>query len=141
MLKEKLQALSKEALKARDRTTRSYLTNVLSKFTEGEKTSGFSGWTKESEEAVIRSYIKGLKKSIQTMSGSEVAEGYEKEVAYLEQFLPKMLSEEETRALATPYAEKANGRLGPFMGMVLKAHKGEVDPGVVRKIGQELGLS
>lgn len=141
MLKEKFQALSKEALRNKDADTRRMMGSILSRFLETEKAPGFKGWTDDAEQEVVRAHIKALQKSVDAMPGSAVAQGYEQEIALLTGYLPRMYSEEEARAVAAPYAEKANGRLGPFMGMVLKDHKGMIDPGLLRKIGQELGLS
>jgi uncharacterized protein YqeY len=62
------------------------------------------------------------------------------EIGLLEPYLPQLLDEAATRELVTPLAEGARN-LGMFMGSVMKAHKGKVDPALVRRIGGELGLS
>ena len=141
MIREDIMRRSKEALRARDRETRSALSSILGRFTEKEKSPGFTEWSDEAELAVVKTYVKGLKKSIDMMAGTDVAAQYQKEVNLLVQYMPKTMSEGEIRSLIEPLAAKANGKLGPFMGMVMKQYKGQVDASVVKKIGQELGLS
>lgn len=140
MLKDEFQAKTREALKARDAETRKIMGNILAKLLEVEKSEGFKGWTPELEADTVRSYIKSLQKSIEAMPGSPMAQAYEAEIAVLQAYLPQMMSLEETLAIAGPYAEKANGKLGPFMGQLLKDHKGKVDAALARKVGESLGL-
>ena len=141
MLKEKFQAMSKDALRKKDTTTRRIMGSILSRFLETEKAGGFKGWTPQMEEDVLRAHIKALKKSVDLMPGTDLAAQYQGEIDLLGEYLPKMADEAETRAIAEPFAAKANGKIGPFMGMVLKNNKGKVDPAIVRKVGLELGLS
>ncbi len=139
MIREDIKSRSIAALKARDSDTRSRLGGILARFLEIEKSTGFDGWTEAREREVVAKYCKQLSASVEAMKGSDVAAAYEAEIALLDRYLPKMLDEAATRALVAPLAEQAGG-LGQFMGLVMKAHKGKVDPKVVRGIGQELGL-
>lgn len=141
MIRDDIKARSIKALKARDGETRKMLANVLARFTEVEKSGKFEGWTEQGQLDVVMAHVKSLKKSISTMEGSDLAATYQKEIDLLADYLPKTLSEAEARPLLEPIAAKANGKLGPYMGMVMKQYKGKIDPGVIRKIGQELGLS
>ena len=140
MIREDLKRRSLEALKGRDRETRTLLSSILGKFTETEKASRFQGWTDALEQEVVARHVKGLRQGIEQMKTGPVVDGYLREVALLEPYLPKLLDEAATREIVTPLAESARN-LGQFMGMVMKQHKGTVDPALVRRIGEELGLS
>ncbi len=139
MIQDELRSRSKEALKAGDKETRLSLSSILGRFGEAEKTARFDGWTEESERALIASHVKGLKQAVEQMKTGPVVEGYRREIALLGPYLPQLLDEAATRALVEPIAANARA-LGQFIGMVMKQHKGEVDPVLVRKIGGELGL-
>ncbi len=140
MIRDDIRRRSREALKARDRETRGLLTSILGKFTEVEKASRFDGWTEDLEQEVVARHVKGLRQGIEQMKSGPIVDGYHKEIALLEPYLPTLLDEAATRELVTPIAERARN-IGQFMGMVMKEHRGKVDPKLVRQIGEELGLS
>ena len=139
MIRDDLLKQSRAALKAGDKTTRQQLSSVLGKFIEAEKASGFEEWTDAAQQEVVAKHVKSLRTAIEQMKGGAVAEAYQAEIALLAPYLPQLLDEAATRALVEPIAANAKG-IGPFMGMVMKDHKGKVDPALVRKIGMELGL-
>ena len=140
MIREDLQRRSREALKGGDRETRTLLSSILGKFTETEKDARFPGWTDALEQEVVARHVKGLRQGVEQMKTGPIVEGYLKEIALLEPYLPQLLDEAATRELVAPLAENARN-IGQFMGMVMRQHKGEVDPALVRRIGEELGLS
>lgn len=139
MIRDELLKKSREALRAGDKVTRQQLSSVLGKFIEAEKAKGFEEWTDAAEQEVVARYVKGLRTAIEQMKAGPVVEAYAAEIALLEPYLPRLFDEAATRALVEPIAASARG-IGPFMGMVMKEHKGKVDPALVRKIGMELGL-
>ena len=139
MLKDTFKERSTQALKNKDTETRRIMNNILSKLLEVEKSEGFQGWTEALELDAVRAYIKSLHKALEHLKGTPVAEGYLREIAVLETFLPSKLNEEQTRVLVTPYAASSKS-LGQFVGAVMKEHREKVDPVLVRKIGTELGL-
>ena len=141
MIRDELKQKSIDALRARDKETRALLGGIIARFLEIEKSEGFTEWTEDSQRDVVGKYAKSLRGSLEALPDGELAQRYAAELALLEVYLPQTMDEAATRALVAPLAERANGRLGPFMGMVMKAHKGQVDPALVRRIGQELGLS
>lgn len=141
MIRDELKQKSIAALRARDKETRALLGGIIARFLEVEKSEGFTEWTEQAQRDVVGKYVKSLRSSFEALPDGDLARRYEAELALLEPYLPQLLDEAATRALVAPLAEKANGRLGPFMGMVMKAHKGSLDPALVRRIGQELGLS
>ena len=140
MIREQLKAKSIEALKAGDKETRALLTGVLARFLEEEKGSKFNGFTEESERSLVSAYVKTLKSALDQLAGTDLADSYLAEIALLEPYMPQLLDEAATRELVTPLVEGARN-LGMFIGSVMKTHKGKVDPALVRRIGQELGLS
>ena len=139
MIQDELRQRSREALKAGDKDTRLALSSILGRFGEEEKSGRFDGWTEEAERALIARHVKGLKQAAEQMKTGPVVEQYRMEIALLEPYLPQLLDEASTRALVEPIAANARA-LGQFMGMVMKEHKGKVDPVLVRRIGAELGL-
>lgn len=139
MIRDELKQKSKEALKARDKETRSLLTSVLGKFIEEEKSVGFEEWTDALQQQIIARHVKGLRQGVEQMKTGPIVEGYLKEIALLEPYLPQMLDEAATRALVEPLAADARN-IGMFMGSVMKQHKGKVDAALVRRIGVDLGL-
>jgi len=139
MIRDELKQRSKEALRAGDKETRLALSSVLGKFGEEEKSARFGGWTEALEQEVVARHVKGLRQGIEQMKTGPIVEGYRREIALLEPYLPQLLDEQATRALVEPIAAQARA-LGQFMGMVMKEHKGKVDPVLVRKIGGALGL-
>ena len=139
MIQDELRLRSREALKAGDKDKRLALSSILGKFGEAEKTARFDGWSEEAERALIASHVKGLKQAVDQMKSGPVVEQYLKEIVLLEPYLPQLLDEAATRALVEPIAANARA-LGQFIGMVMKEHKGKVDPVLVRRIGGELGL-
>ena len=140
MIRNDLRRRSREALKARDKETRALLSSILGKFTEREKAARFDGWTEELEQEVVARHVKGLRQGIEQMKTGPVVDGYRTEVALLEPYLPRLLDEAATRELVEPLAGEARG-IGQFMGRVMKQYRGQVDPQLVRRIGEELGLS
>lgn len=139
MLKNSFKELSNNALKNKDTETRRIMGNILAKFLEIEKSGTFSGWNEQLEQDTIRSYIKSLQKSIEQLKGSPLIEGYQKEIDVLSTFLPKALSKEETLPLLLPFLESAKST-GQLIGLVMKEHRGKVDPEIVKQIASEHGL-
>ena len=63
------------------------------------------------------------------------------EIDYLSPFLPQVLDEDATRALVqetiAQLAVSDPKRIGQVMGAIMKAHKGEVEADLVRRIAEE----
>ena len=100
----------------------------------------------EDVQEIIAGYVKQLKKSLPEFEkggddAREAIEGIRFEIAYLEPFLPQLLDEEATRAAVAAAVEEAGhppARMaGKVIGMVMKRHKGEVDPVLVRRLVEE----
>ena len=93
---------------------------------------------------VLRSYVKQLQNSADEfltrgVDASDVNISQPlAEIAYLQRFLPQLASEEETAAIVDQVLATL-GTVDPKMagkitGLVMKDHKGKVDPGLVSKV-------
>ena len=93
---------------------------------------------------VIRNYCKVMQGSIDELKAGGASDDEDNivqmrgEIAYLDRFVPKMADEAETAAIVEAVLA-AHGITDPKMagkatGLVMKDHKGKVDPGVVAKV-------
>lgn len=97
-------------------------------------------------QETIQGYVKQMKRAITEYEaagerGAELADGLRFEVEYLEPFLPALMGEEEVRSIVkTAIAEQGitEAKLaGRVVGLVMKAHKGQVEPALVKRIAEE----
>lgn len=147
-LPEEIDAKLHDAIKARDRRTADCLRMLKSRLIEKRTSAGFKGeLTDEIARDVASTYVKQLKKSIQEFekvgdAGKEPIEKTTWEVEYLSQFLPQHLDEPATRKIVEEALAEAGitdpGQSGRAIGVVMKSHKGEVDPILVRRIVEEI---
>ena len=142
-IEQRLNEQLKQAMKGRDQAKLSLIRMVKAKMTERRTQKGFSG---EVDDAlwvdVISSYEKSLRKGIaeflkiDSPAATEQIKQLEWEIAELQQYLPQKADEATTRAWVDEAIERLGGRekakLGAVMGLVMKAHKGEADAGLVR---------
>lgn len=94
----------------------------------------------------IQSYVKQMKRAIVEYdeageSGVEMAASLRFEVTYLLPFLPQLMGEEEVRKLVRD-AIAEHGitnpkQAGRVVGLVMKDHKGQVEPAMVKGIAEE----
>ncbi len=94
----------------------------------------------------IQNYVKQMQRARAEYEaagdkGAEMAEQLKFEVEYLTPFLPKTMGEEEVRTLVKGAIEEhgiSNPRqAGRIVGLIMKGHRGQVDPMVVKRIAQE----
>jgi hypothetical protein len=132
----------KAAMRARDSQTLGVLRMLKSKMTETTTTKGFKGevndalWLK-----VIASYAKQQRKALEMYraageQGASHIPGLEFEIKACEAFLPTKADAATMQgwvdeALAG-LGGKENAKFGSLMGAVMKTHRNEVDPGVLR---------
>ncbi|MBM3286872.1 MAG: hypothetical protein FJY88_05925 [Candidatus Eisenbacteria bacterium] len=136
------------AIKARDLRTADCLRMLKSKLTEKRTSPGFKG---DLTDAIVRevaaTYVKQLNRSIQEFEkGGEAGRGHiEKlkwEIDLLSAYLPSHLDETATRriveeAIAQSGITDPSGS-GRVIGTVMKSHKDEVDPTLVRRLVEEI---
>jgi len=146
-LMEEIESKLREAIKARDMKAASCLRMLKSRITEKRTSATFKGeLTDQVIQDVAATYVKQLTKSISEFekggeSAREMIEKTKWEAEYLSQFLPKLLDEEGTRAIVETALEESGitdpRQAGKAIGIVMKDHKGEVDPALVRKLIEE----
>lgn len=139
MLRENLQNALKEAMKAKDMATVSAVRLIIAG--QKEKDVAARGAGKEcASDAELLSMMQGMIKqrneSIKIYNDGgrpELAAKEQAEIAVIERFLPKQLSEEETKAAIAAVIAKigANGMkdMGKVMAELKTAYAGQLDMG------------
>jgi len=113
-----------------------------------QTSKGFSGeLTDELVNKLIVSYVKELRKSLAEIEkggakDSEVARKYRFEIEYLDEFMPKLMNEEETKALIMKLI-KETGALtkrekGKVMSGLMKKYKGRIDTKLAGQLCDQL---
>lgn len=147
-IEQDLSKLLTEAMKAKDQRTLDVLRMIKTKVMERRTAKGFSGQVDDALHVeVIGAYKKSLMKAREEFiaageRGKEQADALAWEIEFTDRFLPQGLSGEELRA-AVASAIATLGATDPKMagrvvGEVMKAHKGKVEAGEVKKVADEL---
>lgn len=104
-----------------------------------------NNFTEEDTNAVIKRAVKQRKDSIEqfTKGGREdLATAEKAELAILETFLPKMMTEEEIKKVVEEKIKNTGTidktKIGMFIGGIMKDLKGQADGALVKKIVEEL---
>jgi uncharacterized protein YqeY len=132
------------AQKAKDATRTASLRNARAGFLLEQKKDNAKTVSDEACTAILRRIAKQHQESIEAFEKAGRAESVAQEkaeLAVIEEFLPKLADEARTRewvdaAIAATGAAKP-GDVGKVMGAVMKAHKGEVDGNLARRIAAE----
>jgi uncharacterized protein YqeY len=138
----------KTAMKAKDAKALAVLRSIRTNVQMATTAKGFSGEVNDALYLkIIAAYVKSLKGAITDFErGGDRAkdriDALQFEVDYLDEFMPKLLGEAETRSIveqAISDTGAANPKqVGQVMGYVMKSHKGKVDPGLVRRLAEGL---
>mgnify|MGYP001428156698 CR=1 FL=1 len=147
-IKDQLNSKLKTAMKAKDQRTLNFVRMLKAKMTEKTTSKGFSG---EVDDAlwlsIIASYAKGQKKALvqyENLEGDAAAEHAEQikwEIEACDEWLPKKADEATVRGWVESAIAGLGGpgaNFGAVMGTIMKSHKDEVDPGMVRGLIEEL---
>jgi uncharacterized protein len=147
-LYESIEQKLHEAIKGRDLRSADCLRMLKSKLIEKRTSPGFKG---ELTDAVVRevaaTYVKQLSRSIQEYekggeAGREHIEKIRWEVDFFADYLPKHLDEGATRRIVEEAIAQSGvsdpGQSGRVIGVVMKSHKEEVDPALVRRLVEEI---
>jgi uncharacterized protein YqeY len=135
----------KDALRAQQKLRLQALRNIRAAFLLRVKEDGSTTLSDEDCIAVLRRLEKQRRESIEAFEAGGRTEQAAAEKAELEVvlgFLPQQADESTTRtwvqaAIAETGASSAKD-VGKVMGAVMKAHKGDVDGNVARRIAAEL---
>ena len=147
-LKKKIEDKLNEALKAKDKNTYPTLRLIVSAIKDAE-IAGRSKGLKEITDSDITSLLKKMIKQrnescevYEKAGRSELLENEKKEIGVINNFLPKQLSEEETKKICQDTI-KLTGALsmkdmGKIMGVLKSQHAETLDFSKVSKILKEL---
>jgi len=143
-LVESATAQLKDAMKAKDAARLAALRNIRAAFLTEMKKDGSETLDDAVAIAVLRRLAKQRQESIDAFTQAQRPERVAEERAELgviEEFLPRLADEATTRAwveaaIAASGAQSAK-ELGKVMGALMKAHKGDVDGDLARRIATE----
>lgn len=135
-LKERILEDFKKAFKEKNDLVKGVLALVKSEINNEEINAGKreEGLDDDGVIAVLKRMVKQRKDSIQQYKDGgrpELAEGEEKELAILEEYLPEQMGEEELEEKVKAIVEKSGATskadMGKVMGMAMGELKGQVD--------------
>ena len=144
-LVETVTAQMKDAMKAREAARLGALRSIRAAFLVEMKKDGSETLDDAVALGVLRRLAKQRQESIEAFTQAKrperVAEE-QAELAVIEAFLPRLADEATTRgwvreAIAASGATSAK-ELGRVMGALMKAHKGDVDGDLARRLASEL---
>ncbi len=147
-LAQELNERMKTAMKEKDARTLSCIRMLKSKMKEYAIAERISGeLSDEQVREIATGYVKQLRKSIPEFekAGPEAAgriESIQFEIDYLDPFVPTLLDETQTSAIVTDtiaaLGNPPRKKMGMVIGEVMKKHKAEVDPALVRRLVDEM---
>src|SRR5437764_6330120 len=136
-LEEKINADLKTAMLAKDEATVRSLRAVKSAILLA-KTSGSENISAEDEMKMLQKLVKQRKESVdiyQQQNRADLAKGELEEIAVIEKYLPKQMSEEEIRSEVKKIIEqtgaKSPSEMGKVMGVASKQFAGNADNKIV----------
>ncbi len=146
-LQQQLDDRLKQAMRARDSQMLNLVRMLKARMIERKTAPGFKGevddalWTD-----VITVYAKSLSKALEQYravgpAGVEHATQLEWELRALDEWLPKKADAATVQGwideAIAGLGGKDNAKIGAVMGAVIKAHKADVDPGMVRQLAEQ----
>ena len=150
-IKSELRSELVDAMKSGDRGRRDAIRSVEAEIQTRRTARGFSGTGEDDDfyQQVIGGYVKKMRKAASEYAdlggrGKEMSEKLSFEAEYLSRWLPAHLDEEQSRRLVVQTVAllgvegqpRAKGRV---MGHIMKAHRQEVDGGLIsRLVAEEL---
>lgn len=147
-LEQQVNERMKEGMRNKDRRTAMLMRMIKSQVTERVTSKGYKG--EEGDElwsSVIESYVKSSKKSLSEYealgeNGREHADQVRWEIEALACYLPQLadaaLTEQWIREAIEELGGPESAAVGRVMGAVMKAHKGEADPALVKSIADKI---
>lgn len=144
-LKETFETQLKDAMKAKDTARLDVVRMIRSQVNKAVTTQG-KELTDELYQETIASYVKQMRRALTEYEeagekGAEMAAKLRFEVDFLEPFLPQMMGEAKVLSLVKAAIEQAGikdaKQAGRVVGLVMKEHKGKVEPAVVKKLAEQ----
>ncbi|KYC69822.1 hypothetical protein SAMN02745208_00756 [Heyndrickxia coagulans DSM 1 = ATCC 7050] len=143
-LLERLNSDMKQAMKNKDKERLSVIRMLKAAVQNEAIRLGKDGLTNDEELTVLSREVKQRKDSLQEFKNagrSDLVEKAEKELAYVNAYLPEQLSEDEVREIVRQTIEEVHAGskadFGKVMGAVMPKVKGKADGTVVRNIVQQ----
>ncbi|MEO9885157.1 MAG: GatB/YqeY domain-containing protein [Balneola sp.] len=146
-LKEQILEDLKTAMKAKDKDRLQVLRSIKAKLQEKEIAERKDGEATLSEEQAISVLMKAAKQRKESIAQFEdgdrkdLADKEKMELAIIEEYLPKMLTEAEVREVVAKRISElgASGPqdMGKVMGPIMGLLKGKADGGLVSKVVKE----
>jgi uncharacterized protein YqeY len=146
-VQEELRAELKDAMRQRDQGRLDAIRQVESELSVVKSAPGFKGEVDDAlYQQVIATYVKRMDKARKEYEelgerGEEMAQKLAFEVDYLSRWLPKKLSEEDTRVLVrSAIAELGVSdpkQAGKLVGHLMKSRGGELDGALVNRLARE----
>ena len=148
MLRKQISASLQEALKAKDQTKASTLRLILAALKDrdiAERPKGnVSGLDDGEILKLLQSMIKQRKESIELYEKGnrlELAEKEQQEITYIEDFLPKQLSEDEVKTIVKSTISELGAKdirdMGKVMSFLREKYSGHMDLGTAGKLLKE----
>ncbi len=135
----------KQAMKARERVRLAALRSIRALLLTEMKKDNSEDLPDEVSIGLLRRLEKQRGESIEAFEQagrSEQAEAERGELAVIREFLPSLADEDTTRAWVREAIDASGaaepGDVGRVMGALMKAHKGEIDGALAKKIAGEL---
>jgi len=142
---ESVSAQMNEARKARDETRLGALQGIRAAFLNELKKDNSTTLPDEVCIALLRKLEKQRQESIDAFTNvgrAERADAERAELCVIQTFLPQLADEATTRRWVedaiTASGATSQKEIGKVMGALMKAHKGEMDGNVARRIASEL---
>lgn len=148
-LEQQINNRMKDAMRAKDARTKDLMRMIKSKVTEQLTSKSYKG-AREGDELwlnVIEAYVKMSQKAqidyeALGAEGAEHAAQVSWEIDALKMYLPQRADEATTEAWVQEAIDALGGsdqaKVGAVMGAVMKAHKGEVEPALVKRVAGRL---
>lgn len=134
MLKDKINEEIKNAMKSGDKVRLETLRSIRASIIEFDKSGAGHEMTEDDEIKILNSHLKKRKDAIEVYQKAGRADLLEKEqaeLAIIQEFLPKQLSEEEIvdylKKLISENNAKSEADFGRLMGPAMKYLKGKAD--------------
>ncbi len=141
---KELTGMLKDAMRARDKRALSAIRMIRARILEKKTSKNAGEITDDVVLALIRSYVKSLEGALTEFRGAGTAEDDENivqlsfEVALFDRYMPQFMNEADTKALVDKTLDEAGigdpKMAGRATGLIMKAHKGQVDPGLVNRL-------
>ncbi|OGG13536.1 hypothetical protein A2875_05300 [Candidatus Gottesmanbacteria bacterium RIFCSPHIGHO2_01_FULL_46_14] len=145
MLLQALQTEVTQALKSGDRvrveTLRFLLSAIRNSAIAKYGNKGQEAMTDEDVLEVIKKQVKTHRESIEAFASAgrqELANTEKAQLAILESYLPKQVSDEDIKKILEPVVASGEKNFGLLMGQAMKAVKGQADGGRVSAILKQM---